>query len=223
MKFNIGILSSGTGKSVQCICDAVKYNILDARISAIFSNKKRHPGDVYKVGLNYKETFDKETNVHNIFYDKSVFKREEYEMEIINHLKQFNVDLLVLAGFNFIVSQRFIDSFDNVINLHPALYDTFIGWDCARKAYDAYQRNEITHTGSMVHEVIEELDKGKVIRDILVPIYPEDSYEDLESRMKQSEKGILISAIQHYINIHNENIIKKLIEQNTLSKINREM
>ena len=59
----------------------------------------------------------------------------------------------------------------------------------------------------MVHEVIPEIDKGTVISTIKVPIFNEDTYEDLETRVKTSEKGILILVIQLFINNYNENYI----------------
>ena len=83
--------------------------------------------------------------------------------------------------------------------------------DCIRRAYEAYQRNEITHTGSMVHYVDEGIDTGKVISTIEIPIYDNDTYEDLETRQKRAEKGLLISAIQQLVNENYSTITNELI------------
>jgi len=98
-----------------------------------------------------------------------------------------------------IVSKDFITTFKNIINLHPALPNTFIGTNCIEKAYDAFQQGKITYTGSMVHRVIQEVDKGEVLEKIRVPINNTDTLEQLETRVKIYEKGILISAIQKFI------------------------
>ena len=95
-------------------------------------------------------------------------------------LKQNDLDLLVFAGWNIIVTPEFINSYKKIINLHPALSNSFVGMNCVRKAYDAYQRGEIKYTGSMVHEVSEELDRGKVLQEVNVPIYENDSLGILE-------------------------------------------
>ena len=50
----------------------------------------------------------------------------------------------------------------------------------------------------MVHEVIEEVDRGNVLRQIVVPIYNNDTLETLTQRQKNMEKGILIQAFKRF-------------------------
>ncbi len=96
-----------------------------------------------------------------------------------------------------ILSAAFLNHFPNrVINLHPALPGQFAGTHAIARAYEAYQRGEIQHTGCMVHLTIPEVDAGPVIAQVQVPILPGDSLADLEKRMHQAEHALLVTAVQ---------------------------
>ena len=147
----------------------------------------------------------------NSIWNKDDYSRDEYEILIYEKLKTYSPDLVVFAGWDFIVNKIFLSSFKKVINLHPSLPNTFVGQNCIKKAYNAFQKGEIKYTGSMVHEVVLEVDKGNVLTYIKVPIFNDDTYETLEYRVKDSEKGILIQSIQIFINTYNEKIICSLL------------
>ena len=185
---NVALLASGTGSTVNSIITAVENGILDINIKICLTNNS-----------TTAEKLKKSSNITYsvIEWNRELQSRTEYDIYLAKELQAFNIDLVVLAGWNHVVSAEFINAFNrNVINLHPSLPNTFVGMDCIRRAYEAYQRNEITHTGSMVHYVDEGIDTGKVISTIEIPIYDNDTYEDLETRQKRAEKGLLISAIQ---------------------------
>ena len=86
------------------------------------------------------------------------------------------------------------------INLHPALPGTFTGIHAIERAFDAFQRNEIEHTGVMVHFVPDEgVDNGPVIAQEIVPISSTDSVEQLEERIHVVEHRLLITALQRVL------------------------
>ena len=91
-------------------------------------------------------------------------------------LLNFESNLFMFVGWNFIVSENFINKSPQIINLHPALPGTFVGNDAVQQALDSYKRGEITHTGSMIHNVTEDVD-GEVIRSVKVPINNDDTYD----------------------------------------------
>ena len=101
-----------------------------------------------------------------------------------------------------ILSSSFLSSFPNkVINLHPALPDTFPGTHAIERAFEAYQRGEIDHTGVMVHLVPDEgVDKGPVLATEIVPIHKEDTLESLETRVHQTEHTLLVKTIKLLLN-----------------------
>lgn len=75
------------------------------------------------------------------------------------------------------------------INLHPALPGAFDGANAIGRAFEAYQKGEIKHTGVMVHRVVVEVDRGEplVVRD--VEIKPDDTLETLEARIHEASKN----------------------------------
>jgi formyltetrahydrofolate-dependent phosphoribosylglycinamide formyltransferase len=108
----------------------------------------------------------------------------------------FRPDLIVLAGWMLILGPAFLGRFPRrVINLHPALPGQFAGTHAIQRAYDAFQRGEIDHTGVMVHWVVPQVDAGPVLASVAVPIYPTDSLDDLETRMHGAEHRLLVEAI----------------------------
>jgi formyltetrahydrofolate-dependent phosphoribosylglycinamide formyltransferase len=214
-KFRIAVLASGKGSTFEAIANSCKYGILDANVVTLVSNNRSFPYTLSPLAKEYNIPF------YNLTWVSERETRNEYENEIEKYLRKYNPDLIVLAGWNHVLGKRFINSFKNIINLHPALPGEFIGQNCIRKAYNAYQKGSIKYTGSMVHEVIEEIDKGTVIQQIKVPIYQTDTYEDLEDRVKASEKGILIQAIQRYITQHNENYILESDKKPYIGKVRR--
>ena len=110
-------------------------------------------------------------------------------------------DYVILAGWMRILSSNFLSSFPNrVVNLHPALPDTFPGTHAIERAYEAYKRGEIKHTGVMVHLVPDEgVDSGPVLASEIIPIRAEDTLASLETRVHQTEYKLLITTLKELI------------------------
>jgi folate-dependent phosphoribosylglycinamide formyltransferase PurN len=83
-----------------------------------------------------------------------------------------------------------------VINLHPALPGAFPGLHAIERAYEAYRRGEIAHSGCMIHYVIPEVDAGEVVAQTIVPIAPGDTLESLEARMHAAEHSLILEALE---------------------------
>jgi len=100
-----------------------------------------------------------------------------------------------------ILTSSFLSSFPNrVVNLHPALPDTFPGTHAIERAFEAYGRGEIEHTGIMVHLVPDEgVDNGPVLATEIVPINKDDTLESLEERVHQTEHHILVQTLKTII------------------------
>ena len=213
-KLRIAILCSGEGTTLNTILNSINCLCLNVNLVSVVSN---HSNDNH---IKDMISHLKDVDYINFTWNKEN-SREAYDFELASMLQKHNLDLVVLAGWNHILTKEFIVKFKNIINLHPALKDTFVGANCIRKAYDAYKLGRIPYTGSMVHHVIPEVDKGEVITSIKVPIYCTDTYEELESRQKECEKGILIQAIQMFVNKHNEAFISKLNSKVYNGKVRR--
>ena len=178
MRSRIVVLISGSGTNLQAIIDASKHDNYGGEIVAVVSNK----ADAY--GLTRAQDAGIATAVlsHNDFDS-----REAYDIALIDEISHFKPDLIVLAGFMRILTAKFVQTFQGrLINIHPSLLPKYQGLHTHQRAIDAGD----TEHGVSVHFVTEELDGGPVILQAKVPIFPEDSADDLAQRVHQQEHRI---------------------------------
>ena len=200
MKKKIAILIGG-GSKLKPILD---YSDLNAKIVTVVSFKDKSEG----IELARKKGIDTE-----YFRLKDYLKRgetrESFENDLINYLKKYDPDLIVLAGWDYLVSQKFIDLFEgNVINLHPALLtDTientittsdnqtilvFRGKDGIGDAFKA----GVNISGCTVHFVTADMDAGPVILKKEVNRTSGDTLESFTDKVHDAEDEILPKAIK---------------------------
>jgi len=193
----IAVLISGFGSNLQAIIDAIAVGELpDVEIAVVVSNRQ----DAH--GLERAQRAGIPTEYIPMRpYREQGRSRSEYDADLAALLQQYGVEWVVLAGWMHVLSSAFLDAFPNrVINLHPALPGTFPGVNAIERAYEAFRRGEITHTGVMVHLVPDEaVDAGPVLLQENVPIYPDDSLETLETRIHATEHRLLVEAIRRTV------------------------
>ena len=113
---------------------------------------------------------------------------------IIDVMRAWKVDLIVLAGWMKIISPKLIDAFPNkIINLHPSMLPKYKGLHAIERALDSGDES----TGVSVHYVNEELDGGEIIMQKEVPILPDDTIETLTKAIQRVEYALLPAAIEH--------------------------
>ncbi len=189
MNSRLVILISGNGSNLQSILDACASGEIPASVVSVISNK----ADAY--GL----TRARNAGIEAIHFSKLENEtRQEYDSRLANYIATKLPDYIVLAGWMRILSSSFLSSFPNrVINLHPALPNTFPGTHSIERAYEAYQRGEIKQTGVMVHLVPDEgVDNGPVLATEIIPIHAEDTLESLEFRVHQTEHRVLVNTLR---------------------------
>jgi phosphoribosylglycinamide formyltransferase len=137
--------------------------------------------------------------------------RDDYDVEIAKIVLKANPDLVVLAGWMHVLGDGFLDlvsgvksleDLDNakprksipVINLHPGLPGAFDGANAIDRAYDAFQRGEITHSGVMVHRVIKEVDRGEPVIVREVEMKHGEKIEAFEERLHKVEWEVIVHA-----------------------------
>lgn len=187
----LAVFISGSGSNLQAIIDAIATGNLNAEIAVVVSNRKK------AFGLARAETAGIPTRYLSFkTYRDAGKSRETYDSDLAALLKPFQPDLVVLAGWMHVLSPAFLNRFPNrVINLHPALPDTFAGVDCIRRTFEAWQRGEVTHGGCMVHYTVPEVDAGPVIAQAIVPIEVDDTPAAFENRIHAAEHRIIVEAI----------------------------
>jgi len=189
MTTRLVILISGNGSNLQAILDACVFGELNASVVSVISNKAEAYGLVRA----------QNAGIESVYFPKLENEsRRDYDARLSNYATTKLPDYIILAGWMRILSSSFLSSFPNrVINLHPALPNMFPGTQAIQRAFDAFQRGEITHTGVMVHLVPDEgVDNGPVLAAETVPIHPEDTLESLEARIHEIEHQILIAVLK---------------------------
>jgi phosphoribosylglycinamide formyltransferase 1 len=192
MSAKLVVLISGNGSNLQAIFDACAGNVLPASVVAVISNKPN------AYGLTRAQNADVPAIVLPLAEGES---RPEYDSRLAALVASYEPDYIVLAGWMRLLTTNFLSAFPNrVINLHPALPGTFPGTHAIERAYQAFQRGEIAHTGIMVHLVPDEgVDNGPVLATQIVPIEPSDTLESLESRVHQAEHHLLVETLRQLV------------------------
>lgn len=193
--FRLAVLISGNGTNLQAVLDACASEELPAKVVAVISNRRAAYGLVRaeraEVPALYRPLKP---------YTDSGRARVDYDRDLAHVVASYDPDLVVLAGWMHVLSPAFIDRFPGrLINLHPALPGTFTGTHAIERAYAAYQRGEIEHSGVMVHHVVAEVDAGPVIDSAIVPILPGELLDDFEARMHEHERLALVRAIKRVL------------------------
>jgi phosphoribosylglycinamide formyltransferase-1 len=194
MSARLVVLISGNGSNLQAILDACQSGELDAKVVSVISNKADAFGLVRA----------KNAAVDAIHFSKREGEaRQEYDIRLAEYVSAWFPDYVILAGWMRILSNAFLSHFpEQVINLHPALPGMFPGTHAIERAFDAYQRGEIDHTGVMVHLVPDEgVDNGPVLGTEIVPIEKNDTLEALEARIHQTEHRLLVNTLKSIISV----------------------
>ena len=192
MTSRLVVLISGNGSNLQVILDACASGELDATVVSVISNKAEAYGLIRARNARVESTY---------FPKLENESRQQYDARLADYVTTRQPDYIILAGWMRILSSFFLSSFPNrVINLHPALPETFPGTHSIERAYEAYQRGEIKHTGIMVHLVPDEgVDNGPVLATEIVPIFADDTLESLEARVHQTEHKLLITTLKQLV------------------------
>jgi len=185
---NIAVLVSGGGTNLQAIIDA-------------FNNRKIVNGKLALVLSSNPNAFAleraKKNNIDTCVIEKSN-DREAFSDAILQKLEEYNIDIIVLAGFMHILSGKIIEKYRNkILNVHPALIPSFCGEGFyGLRVHKAALEKGVKITGATVHFVNEIADGGPIILQKAVNILQGDTPEQLQKRvMEEAEWEILPLAL----------------------------
>jgi len=127
---------------------------------------------------------------------KSRENKAEAEERELQLLKEHGVDLIVLARYMQILTDRFVNEYRNkIINIHHSFLPAFVG---ARPYHRAYERG-VKIIGATSHYVTEELDQGPIIEQDVVRVSHKDSVEDMIRKGRDLEKLVLARAVKWHL------------------------
>lgn len=187
MTVKIAVLVSGRGSNLQAIIDSIeKGDIKNAVVNVVVSNK----ADAYALERAEKH------GISAVFLDPKGYDRAEYDREILKILKQYDTDLLLLAGYFRLLGSEIIEAYRNrILNIHPSLLPAFKGLHAQKQAFEY----GVKVAGCTVHFVDEGLDSGPIIIQKCVPVLPEDTEETLTARILEQEHIIYPEAVRLFV------------------------
>jgi len=184
---NLAVFASGRGTNFSAILRAIKKGKIKANLSLLIC-------DNYQAGVIKRA---KRADVKTVLVLRENFKsNKEFEEEIIKHLEEHKIDVIVLAGFMRLLSSDFVKRYyGKILNIHPALLPSFKGTYAIKDAFDY----GVKVTGVTVHFVDEKMDHGPIILQEPVRIKEDDTLETLEKKIHRIEHQIYPEAIKLFI------------------------
>lgn len=183
----IVVLVSGEGSNLQALIDACQQGRINAEISAVFSNKSA------AYGLERARLADIAAHALDV---KAYEDRAAFDVALADAIDEYQPDLVVLAGYMRILTADFVQRFaGRMINIHPSLLPKYPGLHTHRQAIE----NHDSEHGTSVHFVTEQLDGGPVILQAKVPVFSDDSEDDLVARVQTQEHNIYPLVVSWFI------------------------
>ena len=186
----VAVLVSGGGTNLQALIDAQGSVIQSGRIGLVISNAAGAYAleRAKNAGIPAETVLKKECGSQTAFEDRLMALLEQYE-----------IDVIVLAGFMTILTEHFTGRYPNrIINVHPSLIPSFCGEGFyGLRVHQAALDYGVKVTGATVHFVNEVCDGGRIIAQKAVPVMEGDTPEILQRRvMEQAEWILLPQAVE---------------------------
>jgi len=182
---NIAILASGAGSNAANIIQHFKNTSVN--ISLIACNNSE--AGVFHIA--------KKNNIDSILLSKENFKHSD---EFLQELQNRKIDLIILAGFLWLVPKNLVAAFgDRIVNIHPALLPKFGGKGMyGHFVHEAVCEAKEIESGITVHLVNEEFDKGAILFQAKCNV-ANCSAQEIEARVRALEIAHFPLAIENFI------------------------
>lgn len=154
---------------------------LDANIKAVIANHNDLGNLVEKFGIPF----------HHI--DATGLEREEHENLMIDKIKEYDPEIIVLAKYMRILTPNFVKEFpQKVLNIHHSFLPAFIGANPYKQAYE----RGVKIIGATAHYVTNDLDEGPIIAQSIVRVDHSFSWQEMRRDGRNVEKVVLSNALQ---------------------------
>jgi phosphoribosylglycinamide formyltransferase-1 len=187
-KTRIAVFVSGGGTNLQALLDeAARGNLPDGEIALVLASR----GDAYAL------TRAANAGVPSVVVArKQCSDQAEFEEKILAALREYKIEMIVLAGFMSILSESFTSRFPRrILNVHPSLIPAFCGQGFyGLRVHEAALARGVKISGATVHFVNQIPDGGEIIFQRAVEVQPEDTPETLQRRIMEDAEWHLLPA-----------------------------
>ena len=181
----IAVLVSGGGTNLQALIDAQGSVLRSGKISLVISNV---------AGAYALERAKKAGIATEVVVKKELGSQEAFEAKLMEILDDNRIDIIILAGFMTILTEKFTSHYPKrILNVHPSLIPSFCGEGFyGLRVHEEALRYGVKVTGATVHFVNEIPDGGEIIAQKAVDIEPGDTPEILQRRVMEQAEWILL-------------------------------
>ncbi len=186
MKTRIAVLVSGGGTNLQALLDAEAAGKLPhGEIALVLSNNPK------AYALERAKAFGVPSGVVS---KKECADQADFEDKLQAILERNGTDLIIMAGFMSILSERFTSKWPNrILNIHPSLIPSFCGEGFyGLRVHQAALERGVKLTGATVHFVNEIPDGGPILLQKAVAVEPGDTPETLQRRVMEQAEWLLL-------------------------------
>ena len=185
MKKRIAVLVSGGGTNLQALIDAQGKVLNSGKITLVISNAR----GAYALERAKKAGIATETLIK-----KELGGQEAFETKLMEVLDSNGIDIIILAGFMAILTERFTSHYPKrILNVHPSLIPSFCGEGFyGLRVHEEALKYGVKVTGATVHFVNEIPDGGQIIAQKAVYIEDGDTPETLQRRVMEQAEWILL-------------------------------
>ncbi|MDC3017527.1 phosphoribosylglycinamide formyltransferase [Paracoccaceae bacterium] len=187
-KKNVAIFISGRGSNMMALINDMK-------------SEKDHPGQPKLVVSNNTKAhglvFAEKNSIETFAFD--IEKIEDsliFEEKTLQVLKEKNIDIICLAGFMKILSEKFIKLFSKpILNIHPSLLPSFKGLNTHQRALKA---GCLIH-GATVHQITSKVDEGPILGQTLIDITKNSTAKQLEEKLLPQEHLLYKKVLREFL------------------------
>jgi phosphoribosylglycinamide formyltransferase 1 len=186
MSLKVGVLGSTRGTALQGILDAIAAGTLDVELVLVASDKRN--ATILERAANH--------GTPTLFIDPAGLKREEYDRQVSDALRQAGAELVLMIGCMRIVSADFVGEWKGkLLNVHPSLLPAFGGL-MNQKVHEAVLAAGVAETGCTIHQVTEEVDGGPIVLQKRCFVLPGDTPDSLKDRVQALEQIAFVEVLQ---------------------------
>lgn len=184
---DIAVFISGSGTNLQTLIDKLhKDRDVDIDIKVVFSDNKDAYGlerakkaGIPAISIKLKDSPD----------------REAFDEKILDLMEQYEIELVVLAGYMKVLTPKFVQKYRNkILNIHPALLPSFPGSHGVKPALEY----GVKVSGVTIHFVDEGVDTGPIVAQAAVPVLDDDDEKTLHARIQIEEHRLYPEVVKMY-------------------------
>lgn len=185
----LAVFASGGGTNFQSILDHIEEGSLAAEVTVCISDRKT-AGALDRAH---------DHGIPAVFLSPKTFETpSEYSRQLLKLLEEHEVDFIALAGYLRKIPAAVVDAFRHrMVNIHPALLPAFGGKGMyGMNVHEAVLAHGVRWTGVTIHLVDEKYDQGPIVLQQPIPVYPEDTPEQLAERVLRIEHQLYPEALR---------------------------